>query len=77
MGQAQAALSRPRRGCFPVGGGPGAGRNLAPGLRESRVLNAMVGVTGEGNGDGIAGAPADLFHPVQVLGPRSEEGNPT
>ena len=48
-----------------------------PGLRERWVRDAMVGVTGEGDGDGVAGAPVNLLHPVQVLGPRGEEGHPT
>lgn len=44
-------------------------------LRECWVLDAVVGVAAEGDGDGIAGAPVDLLHPVQVLGPRGEEGD--
>lgn len=47
------------------------------GLRECWVQDAMVGVAGEGNGDGVAGAPVDLLHPMQVLRPGGEEGYPT
>lgn len=36
----------------------------------------MVRIAGEGNGDGVTGAPVDLFHMMEVLGARSEEGNP-
>lgn len=35
--------------------------------REHWILDAVVRVAGESNGDGIAGAPEDLLHPVQVL----------
>lgn len=57
----------PRCGCF---------RPEHPPLREGGVRDAQVGVAGEGDGDGVAGAPVDLLHPVQVLGPRGEEGHP-
>lgn len=33
-------------------------------LRERWVLDAMVGVAAEGDGDGVTGAPVDLFHAV-------------
>lgn len=39
------------------------------GLREHWVCDAVVGVAGEGDGDGVAGTPEDLLHPVQVLRP--------
>lgn len=35
--------------------------------REHWILDAVVRVAGEGDGDGIAGAPENLLHPVQVL----------
>ena len=47
------------------------------GLCERWVRDAVVGVAGEGNGDGIAGAPVDLLHPMQGLRPGGEEGYPT
>lgn len=46
-------------------------------LRECGVQDAMVGVAGEGNGDGVAGAPVDFLHPMQVLRPGGEEGYTT
>lgn len=48
---------------------------VGPVLREGRVSDAVVGVAGEGDGDGIAGAPVHPLHTVQVLGPRGEEGH--
>lgn len=35
--------------------------------REYWVLDAVVRVAGESDGDGVAGAPEDFLHPVQVL----------
>lgn len=35
--------------------------------REHWILDAVVRVAGESNGNGVAGAPEDLLHPVQVL----------
>ena len=62
-----------QHGCFRAGllGEPPGG------LRERWVRDAVVGVAAEGNGDGIAGAPVDLLHPMQVLRPGGEEGYPT
>lgn len=37
----------------------------------------MVRIAGEGNGDGITGAPVDFFHMMEVLGAGCEERNPT
>lgn len=34
---------------------------------EYWVLDAVVRVAGESDGDGVAGAPEDFLHPVQVL----------
>lgn len=45
-------------------------------LCQDRIPNAMVRVASEGDGDGIASAPANLFHPMKVLWSRGEKGNP-
>ena len=57
--------------------GQGCWAGRLRGLRERWVRDAVVGVAAEGNGDGIAGAPVDLLHPMQVLRPGGEEGYPT
>lgn len=46
-------------------------------LLQDGIPNAMVWVAGEGDGDSVASAPLNLFHPMKVLRSRGEKGNPT
>lgn len=36
-------------------------------LHQDWIPNAMFWVASEGDGDGVASAPVNLFHPMQIL----------
>lgn len=68
-------FSRPLRSLLQVVVHQLASLSVACG--QGRVSDGVLGVAGEGHGDGVASPPRHLLHTVKVLRARGEEADPS